>query len=73
MNIHTVHTNAIIGGEHFPHARAWAADWHAWKIAEATIDDPEWNPDPCWGPPGWAFAETGEVTVWVETQKVTVP
>ncbi|MFF8831349.1 hypothetical protein [Streptomyces sp. NPDC015131] len=77
MNVHAVYSYTALGdgeGEGL-HARAWAADWHAWQIARRNLNEPfRWLPDPTWGPAGWTDRDTGtEADVWVVPLAVTVP
>ncbi|MFB7107267.1 hypothetical protein [Streptomyces hydrogenans] len=75
MKIYAVHENTSIsfGVCKSIHARAWAADWEAWKTADQNITRPRWLPDPTWGPPGWAHEDDNEAEAWVSTWKVTMP
>lgn len=85
MRVYFVYTDDMISHAEGIHQRAWAADWHAYKLAlkyfakdtqwaESAMWCVRWVAEPWAGYPGWAFGPyASEAFSYVVPVKVEVP
>ena len=84
MRVYHVYTEEYLSQIEGIHQRAWAADWHAWKLAvkyfasDIKYDTQGWRimwvRDPWAGYPGWAWGPySTEAASYVVPVEVTVP